>query len=88
MERIALIGVTVVGMALCTRGIGRIAAEGAWVSVPGILGCALGVALLGIVGARFLGWQLPLVGTDLTAIAAVLAIAAAKVGVAAVYRIA
>jgi hypothetical protein len=88
IERIALIGVTVIGMAFCSRAIGKVAADGAWASLPGVAGAVLGVAILGVVGARLLGRPMPFVESDTAAIAALLEIAAVKVGVAALFRIA
>ena len=88
LERLALIVITVVGMAFCSRAIGKVAVENGWVSLPGVAGVLLGVGILGIVGARLLGKPLPLVESDVAAIIAVVGLAAAKVGVAALYRIA
>jgi hypothetical protein len=36
IERVALIGITLIGMAMCAQGIGRVAATGQWLSVQGI----------------------------------------------------
>jgi hypothetical protein len=84
IERIALIVITLVGMAICTQGIGKVAAAGQWLSFQGIAGSLLGVAVLGVVGMRLLGRPLPLIETDRAALFAVLALAALKIAVAAV----
>ena len=82
IERIALIVITFVGMAICTQGIGKVAAAGQWLSFQGIAGSLLGLAVLGIVGMRLLGRPLPLIETDRAALVAVLALAAVKIAVA------
>jgi hypothetical protein len=83
LERWVLVGLTVLGMAICTAGIGRVAASGAWLGVPGILGSVLGVAVLAIVGSRLLGVKLPYLATNRQAIVAVLALAILKLAIAA-----
>ncbi len=82
-DRLAMIGVTLVGMAVCAPGIGRVATSGQWASFPGIAGTLLGVTILGLVLARLLGMSLGPVTTDRQAIAVVLAVAALKVAIAA-----
>ncbi len=82
-DRLAMIGVTVVGMAICAPGIGRVATSGQWISFPGIAGTLLGVAILGLVLARLLGKSLGPISTDRQATAVVLAIAVLKVAIAA-----
>lgn len=82
--RIALIAVTLGGMALRAPGIGKVAQSGQWLSFPGIAGSLLGVAILAIVGARLLGTPLPFVSSDLAVVAVVVGFAVVKVGIAAV----
>lgn len=82
--RIALIVVTLVGMAMCTQGVGKVATSGQWLSVQGITGTLLGIVILGIVGMRLVGRPLPLIETDRAALIAVVALAAVKVAIAAV----
>lgn len=77
-DRFALIGVTVLGLAACSPGVGRVAASGAWLSIAGVLGSLLGAVVLVVVGARLLGRSLPLVTTDRAAIVAVVAVGLAK----------
>ena len=81
--RIALIVVTVVGMAMCTQGVGKVATSGQWLSVQGIAGTLLGIVILGIVGMRLVGRPLPMIDTDRAALIAVVALAAVKVVIAA-----
>ena len=84
MDRFALLGVTSIGMALCASGVGRVAASGQWLGTQGVVGSALGLGLLFVVGARLLGRPLPLIGTDRAALVVVVAVAAIKVAVSAV----
>ena len=83
-DRVALIVVTLVGMAMCAQGVGKIAAAGQWVSFQGVAGSLLGIVILGIVGMRLLGRPLPMVETDRAALLAVVALAAIKVAIAAI----
>jgi hypothetical protein len=83
IERILLIVVTLVGMAMCTQGVARVATSGQWLSFQGISGSLLGIVILGIVGMRLIGRPLPMIDTDRAALVAVIAIAAVKVAVAA-----
>ena len=82
--RIALIVVTLVGMAMCTQGVSKVANSGQWLSFQGIAGTLLGIVILGIVGMRLVGRPLPLIETDRAALIAVVAFAAVKVAIAAV----
>ncbi len=82
-DRLAMIGVTVVGMAICAPGIGRVATAGQWLSFPGIAGTLLGVVILGVVAARLLGKGVGPISTDRQATALVLAVAVLKVAIAA-----
>lgn len=81
-NRLALIGVAVVGMALCSIGIGKVAASGQWLSFPGIAGSVLGVIALAVVGARLIGNGLPFGRTDGDAIKVVIGIGLVKFAVA------
>jgi len=84
IERVVLIGITLIGMAMCAQGIGRVAATGQWLSVQGIAGSVLGLVILGIVGMRLLGRPLSVIDSDRAAIVAIVALAAVKVAIAAV----
>ena len=82
--RAALIILLVVGMAACMGGIGQVSASGRWASPLAIVGYLLGAAILLVIVAAFAGWQLPLVGNEIQAIAVVAVLLAAKlvIGVA------
>lgn len=83
--RLALIGAVVVGMAMCTNGVGKVAASGQWLSLPGVAGSLLGLMALVIVGARLMGKELPPVSSNGDAIKSVVAIALAKFAIALVF---
>jgi hypothetical protein len=85
VDRLALIGITLVGMAMCTAGVGKIAELGQWASSTGVAGSTLGVAVLAIVGARISGRPLPGIVDDRAAIVAVAGVAAIKVAIAAIF---
>jgi hypothetical protein len=69
--KLALIAIFVIGFAMCTNGIGAVAASGKWTSPIGILGILLGIAILVIVIAALAGWKLPFIEGDTQAIIAV-----------------
>jgi hypothetical protein len=83
IDRVALIVVTLVGMAMCAQGVGKVAAAGQWLSVQGIAGSLLGIVILGLVTMRLLGRPLPLVESDRAALVVVIALATVKVAIAA-----
>ena len=82
--RIGLLVVTLAGMAICSQGIGKVAASGQWLSFQGIAGSLLGIVILAIVFMRLVGRELPLIETDRTALIAVVALAVLKLAIAAV----
>ena len=86
-DRAAVIGVGIVGMAICTAGVGKVATSGNWLSVPGILGAALGIAGLAILGAALVGRELPGIPGDRAALVVLGAIIVVKIGVAAVFKL-
>ena len=87
-DRTAVIALGVVGIAACTPGIGKVAASGNWLSLPGILGSALGIVALAILGAALVGRELPGIPGDRAALIVLGAIIVVKVGVAAVFKLA
>lgn len=80
--RAALIGLLVVGMAMCTPGIGQVAASGRWGSPLAIIGYVLGAAILVIIIAGLAGWKLPLVDGLAQACAVVMGLIAVKFAIA------
>ena len=85
-ERAALIVLVVLGMTMCTRGIGRVAAQGAWTHPLSILGYVLGALMLVIAGALLIGKPLPLITTTRHAILAIGLLTAAKLVFSTLHR--
>lgn len=67
----SLVALLVVGMAMCTGGIGQVGASGKWTSPLAIIGMLLGVLILAIIIAAFAGLKLPLITGTTQAVAAV-----------------
>ncbi|HXF60113.1 MAG TPA: hypothetical protein VNK95_00770 [Caldilineaceae bacterium] len=86
-EKAALIGVTLIGMAFCSAGVGQVAARGAWLHPFAFIGYALGALILVIVGAALLGIRLPLVDSTRAALIAVVVLALAKVVLTQLHRV-
>ena len=85
-ERAALVVLVVIGMAMCTNGIGRVAAAGAWTHPLSVLGYLLGALILVVAGAAILGRPLPLVSGVQQAIIAVSVLGVLKLVVSIVHR--
>jgi hypothetical protein len=85
-ERAALIVLVVLGMAMCTRGIGRVAALGEWAHPLSILGILIGVLILVIAAALLTGKPLPLIDTPRHAILVIALLSASKLGLSALHR--
>lgn len=67
----SLIALLVVGMAMCTGGIGQVGASGKWTSPLAIIGILLGILILVIIIASLTGLKLPLIGEQVQAVVAV-----------------
>ena len=85
-DKSALIVVTLIGMAMCTGGIGQVAARGEWAHPLSIVGYALGVFALGIVGAALFDVKLPLIDSPRAALIAVVLIGVAKIALTQLHR--
>jgi hypothetical protein len=85
-ERAALIVLVVLGMAMCTRGIGRVASLGEWAHPLSIVGILIGVLILVIAAALLTGKPLPLIDTPRHAILAIALLSASKLGLSALHR--
>lgn len=77
-DRAALIALVVVGMAMCARGIGRVAAAGLWAHPVAIVGYLLGAVILALAVAVLVGKPFPWVTTVRQAIVAVAGLGVAK----------
>lgn len=84
-DRIGLALAGLVGMAMCSAGVGQVAATGRWLDPFSIVGYALGAVALVILTAGLLGWRLPLIATRRQALFAVLAIIVVKVALTALH---
>jgi hypothetical protein len=86
LEKGILVVAALVGMAICSAGIGQVAARGQWMHPLAIVGYVLGVAALAVVGAGVIGIQLPLIDTPRAALIALAIIVIAKVALTQAHR--
>lgn len=77
--RVAMGIVLVLGMAMCTSGIGRVAALQQWTHPLAILGYLLGATILVISLGTIFGWKLPFIQSDAQAILVVAVLMGLKV---------
>ena len=77
--RIAMGAVLVLGMAMCTSGIGRVAAIQQWTHPLAILGYLLGALILVIGLGTIFGWKVPFIQSDTQAILIVAVLVGVKV---------
>ena len=77
--RVAMIALLLLGMAMCTSGIGRVAAIQQWMHPLSILGYLLGALILVIGLATTFGLKLPYIQSDIQAIVWVTILVGAKV---------
>jgi hypothetical protein len=84
-DRLTLVVVGISGMALCSQGIGRIAANNHWLHPIGLLGMLIGLVILIVWGGRLLNLNLPVITSDSTAILAMGILMASKWGLARLY---
>lgn len=78
----AVVVVVLVGMALCSSGIGKVAAAGAWLDPRAITAYVLGVAALIVAVGALIGAPLPLLGSPWAAAMAVAAVILVKAAIA------
>jgi hypothetical protein len=86
-ECASLILLVVLGMAMCSAGIGRVAAADAWTHPLAILGYLLGVVILIIAAAGIFDWQMPLITGARQAIIAVSLLSVAKLVISFLHRL-
>ena len=87
-DRTATVALGVIGMAICSAGVGKVAESGNWVSVPGVLGSMIGVVALAILGAAIAGKELPGLPGDRAALVVLGTILIMKIGIASVFKLA
>lgn len=77
--RVAMGLVLVLGMAMCTSGIGRVAVLQQWTHPLAILGYLLGATILVIGLGTIFGWKLPFIQSDVQAMLIVAVLMGLKV---------
>jgi len=85
-EKTLLVVLTFVGMAICSAGIGQVAARGDWAHPLSIVGYVIGALILVIVGAALFGVNLPLIDSPRAALIALIVLAIVKVALTQVHR--
>ncbi len=78
-EKMLLIVLTMVGMAICSGGIGQIAERGLWLHPLSIVAYIVGALILLVVGAALFNIQLPLIDSPRAALIALVVFAIIKV---------
>lgn len=85
-EKTMLIVITLIGMAMCTMGIGAVAARGEWLNPMAIVAYIVGALILVIVGAALFNIPLPFVDSTRAALVAVVLLGVIKVVVTQLHR--
>lgn len=85
-DKALLIVVVVIGMIMCTDGIGQVAARGEWLHPMSIAAYVFGVLVLVIAAAAVFDIKLPLIDSARAALIAVVLLAAAKVALTRLHR--
>ena len=85
-ERAVLVAVTLLGMAMCSYGFGRVAAAGDTSHPLAILGYLVGAVMLVIAVAGIFGWALPFVPNARQAILLVGVLGGVKIVLSLVHR--
>ncbi len=73
-----IIALLIVGMAMCAFGILQVSASGRWASPLAILGYLLGAVTLTVLISPLTGWKLPLIQSEMQAVAAAAGLMAVK----------
>lgn len=77
--KVDFILLVVIGMAICMSGISRVAAMNQWTHPLSILGILLGVTILVVMAAAFLGWKLPLIQNNTQSLIAIALLVVLKI---------
>jgi len=77
-DRAALVGVFVIGFAMCAMGIGRVSAAGQWTHPLTILGYLLGALIMVVAAAGYFGFRLAFITDPRGAMIAVAGLMAGK----------
>jgi hypothetical protein len=85
-DQAALILLLVLGMAMCAKGIGRVAALGEWTHPLSILSYLVGALILVIAAAPLAGKALPFISTTRQAIFAIALLSSGKLLISTLHR--
>jgi hypothetical protein len=85
-DKIILIALTIMGMAICSVGIGQVSARGEWLHPLSIVAYVLGGLVLLIAAAALLNISLPLIPDARAAWVAILVLAIAKIALTQLHR--
>lgn len=85
-DRVILIAVTLVGMAICSMGIGQVAARGEWLHPFAIVAYLVGGAILALVIAALLNIPLPFLVDARAVLIAVIVLGLLKVVLTQLHR--
>jgi hypothetical protein len=85
-ERSGMIALVIIGMAMCARGIGLVAANNDWIHPIAILGYLLGALILVIAGAILFGYKIPIITDARMAIIAITILGGAKLVTTIIYQ--
>jgi hypothetical protein len=86
-ERVVLIALVVIGMGMCTAGIGRVAASGAWLHPLSVIGYLLGATILVIGVAAVFGKQVPPLTSYYQSFAVVAGLAGVKLALSTLHQL-
>ncbi len=86
-DRAALVVLLLLSTGMCTNGIGRVAAAGAWTHPLTILAYLLGALILVAGLAGIFGWTLPLVSSARQAMIVMSCLAVAKLAISFLHRL-
>ncbi len=85
-SKVVLVIATFVGMAMCSAGIGQVAASSQWLHPLAIIGYILGALILVVVGAGLFGYKLPLIDSTQAALIAMIVLVIVKVAITQIHR--
>lgn len=77
--KVDMILLVILGMAICTSGIGRVAALNQWTHPLSIFASLLGVLILVVTAASFFGWRLPFIQGDTQSLLAIALLVGIKI---------
>lgn len=85
-QKMTLVVITLAGMAMCSAGIGMVAARNQWLHPMAFVGYALGITILVVAVGALAGVKLPMVDSTRTAIIVMVALMAVKIVLTQIHR--